>query len=437
MNVAERVRELHDSSVDRAAAGLGIAGEPADPRPVAGVVAGESEPARAGSGRPVIGVVGGDVPVEIIEACGGRAFRLSAAEREAGVEAVELLGAAVDSVFHSILDRILTGEFGFLRALVVSRDCQGSLRLFYVLRMLARQGRTVPEVHLVDLLHLSRESTRDYNARQIAALAEVVAGWTGTALTEATLYKARESRGQLAGALRDLRAQRVAGAVPGATALRLYALAQTEAPADSIALIDAVLESARPAAPREPDLHSATRGTADSAGSAGRRAGAVGPSESPAEGKPRVFLTGSTVDQVAVYEKLEAAGVLIVGEDHNWGDPVADLWAAPAAATEPAATYTAIAEHRLRLGPMAQTSGLSDRARFSAACARRCAAEVVLSIGRHNDPAPGWDRPGLIRELGSDLRVAALSVAAHTWSADELGAAVALLIREDCEATAR
>jgi benzoyl-CoA reductase/2-hydroxyglutaryl-CoA dehydratase subunit BcrC/BadD/HgdB len=402
---ADRVREIHDSSVVRAAAGHGIAGR--------------SAPDSTASSRPVIGVVGGDVPVEIIEACGGRAFRLSAADREIGAEAVELLGAAVDSVFHSILDRILSGEFGFLCGLAVSRDCQASLRLFYVLRMLARQGRTVPEVHLVDLLHLPRESTRDYNARQIATLAEVVAGWTGTVLTADTLYAARKTRGQLARALRDLRAHRAAGAVPGATALRLYALAQTEAPADSLTLIGAVLESVQQPSGGDRDIaHDGLTST-------------------PVDGRPHVFLTGSTVDQVSVYDRLESAGFLLVGEDHNWGDPVADLWGGSTEATGLPTAYTAIAEQRLRLGPMAQTSGLSERAHFSAACARRCGAHVVLSVSRHNDPAPDWDRPGLVRELGSDVRVVTLPVTAHTWSADELGAAVDLLTREDCEATAR
>ncbi|WP_280406580.1 2-hydroxyacyl-CoA dehydratase family protein [Nocardia carnea] len=418
--VEDRVRQLHATGLLRAAAGSGTP-DPAAVGPGRPVAGGPFDPAATGARRPedggtsvsgadgpvgpVVGVVGGDVPVEIIEACGARPFRLSAAEREPGAEAVGLLGAAVDSVFHSILDRILAGEFGFLRGLVVSRDCQGSLRLFYVLRMLAEQGRGVPEVHLVDLLHLPRESTRDYNAGQLAKLAEVVAGWTGIAVTPDSLYEARKARGRLAAGLRDLRARRAAGAVPGALALRVYALAQTETPADCLAVLDAVLGGA--------------------------------PAVWSPQGRPRVFLTGSTVDQVSVYDRLEAAGVLIAGEDHNWGDPVADLWDEHPEPLDLPSACTAIAAHRLRHGPMASTSGLSDRARFSAAGIRRCGAELVLSVARRNDPAPGWDRPGLIRELGPDARVVALSVAAHTWSADEFGTATALLTREDREATAR
>lgn len=369
----------------------------------------------AASGRPVIGVIGGEVPVEIIEACGGQAVRLSAADRPAGPEAVRLLGAAVDSVAHSVLDRILSGEPGSLRALVVSRDCQASLRLFYVLRMLAAQGRAVPAVHLVDLLHLPRESTRDYNAGQIAKLADTVARWTGTGITPEGLHAARTLRAELASALRALRDRRAAGAVSGTTALRVYALAQTATPADCLASVDAVLgaDQAKPGP-----------------GKGHARAGA-------AEGRPRVFLTGSTIDQVSVYDGLESAGLFLAGEDHNWGDPVADLWDPPAEVTDLPTAYADIAGHRLRAGPMAQTSGLAERARYSADRVRRCGASVVLSVGRHHDPAPGWDRPGLIRELGSRARVVTLPVAAHTWSADELGTAVELLTREDCEATAR
>ncbi|MEV0106490.1 2-hydroxyacyl-CoA dehydratase family protein [Nocardia sp. NPDC050799] len=369
-------------------------------------------PDSAGSDRPVIGVVGGDVPVEIIEAAGGHAFRLSGADRPAGAEAVRLLGAAVDSVAHSILDSILTGEAGFLRGLVVSRDSQAALRLFYVLRMLAQQGRAVPDVHLVDLLHLPRASTRDYNAGQLAEMADTVAGWTGTGLTPQNLYTARKLRAELAAALRTVRARRAAGAVTGATALRVYTLAQTRTPAGCLASMDAGLGATR----SRPDPDSA--------------------SEGPAEGRCRVFLTGSTVDQVSVYDRLEAAGLFVAGEDHNWGDPVADLWDTPAEVTDLPTAYAEIAGHRLHAGPMAQTSGLAERARYSADRVRRCGASVVLSVGRDHDPAPGWDRPGLIRELGSHARVVRLPVAAHIWSADELGTAVELLIREDCEATA-
>lgn len=391
--------------------------EPGNPERYAagalGSVSGSRVPGPAGSDSPVIGVVGGDVPVEIIEAAGGHAFRMSGADRPAGDEAVRLLGAAVDSVAHSILDSILTGDVGFLRGLVVSRDSQAALRLFYVLRMLAQQGRAVPDVHLVDLLHLPRASTRDYNAGQLATLADTVAGWTGTGVTPENLYTARRLRAELCAALRTMRAGRAAGTVTGAAALRVYTLAQTGPPADCLASMDAVLGAAR----SQPYPGPAPEG--------------------PAEGRHRVFLTGSTIDQVSVYDRLEAAGLFVAGEDHNWGDPVADLWDMPAEITDLATAYTEIAGHRLYAGPMSQTSGLAERARYSADRIRRCGASVVLSVCRDHDPAPGWDRPGLIRELGAHTRVVALPVAAHIWSADELGTAVELLTREECEATAQ
>lgn len=394
-----------------------MSGESGNQQPHAGALDPAADlpaPGPAGSDRPVIGVVGGDVPLEIIEAGGGHAFRLSGADRPAGAEAIGLLGAAVDSVAHSILDTVLTGEAGFLRGLVVSRDSQAALRLFYVLRMLAQQGRAVPEVHLVDLLHLPRASTHDYNAGQLAKLADTVARWTGTELTPESLYTARKLRAELAAALRAVRDRRAAGAVTGATALRLYTLAQTRTPADCLASIDAVLA----AAPAQPDPGP------ESAGPPGKRG--------------RVFLTGSTIDQVPVYDRLEAAGLFVAGEDHNWGDPVADLWDPPAAEIiELPAAYAEIAGHRLHAGPMAQTSGLTERARYSADRARRSGASAVLSVVRRHDPAPGWDRPGLVRELGGHARVVTLPVAAHTWSADEFDTAVELLTREECEATAQ
>ncbi|WP_328398300.1 2-hydroxyacyl-CoA dehydratase family protein [Nocardia sp. NBC_00416] len=362
------------------------------------------ESQRTTSDGPVIGVVGGDVPLEIIESCGARAYRLSAVDRPADATAVGLLGGAVDAAAHSILEQILAGDFDFLRGLVISRDSQASLRLFYVLRALAAQGRDLPPIHLVDIQHLRRDSTERYNRSRLAKFGATVAQWTGRPYTIESLRTAGAARTLLAHSLRQLRERRCAAdpTVSGATALRLYALSQTAPPEEAVALIDSVLA--------DPE---------------------------PMTNRLRVFLTGSTHDHDGDYVALESMGCQVVGEDHSWGDPFVDFWTELEDIPDLDAAHAAIASHRLYAGAMAQTSGLSERARYTAACARRARADVVLSLVRRNDPAPGWDYPALVRELDGRVRTEKLTGATYTWPRAELAAVLARPAAEENETATR
>jgi hypothetical protein len=116
---------------------------------------------RVAAGTPVVGVVGADVPPELVEAAGAVAVRLTGEPEPPSAEALHVLGAAVDAPTLTLLTRLLAGGATGLAGLVVSRDCQSSLALFYALRELRRLDpeRELPPVHLLDLLHLPRAST--------------------------------------------------------------------------------------------------------------------------------------------------------------------------------------------------------------------------------------------------------------------------------------
>ena len=286
----------------------------------------------------------------------------------------------------------------------MSRDSQASLRVFYVLRALAAQGRPVPPVHLLDVLHLRRKSTRRYNTSQIAGLAETITLWTGRPHTLENLRAAQTVRARLGCRLVEVRERRRSAipTVSGVDALRLFALSQSAEPTECIALAEALLAD-----------------------------------PSPIPAGPRVFLTGSPHDHDHAYAALESAGARLVGDDHSWGDAVADLWPVPAAGDDLDSAHSAIALHRLYCGVMAHTSGLTDRAGYSAEGVRRAAADAVLSLVRRNDPAPDWDFPALVREVGECVRTEKVAGGGRTWPDRELGEALQRLTREDCEVSAR
>ncbi|WP_343937472.1 2-hydroxyacyl-CoA dehydratase family protein, partial [Pseudonocardia zijingensis] len=141
------------------------------------------------AGRPVAGYVGADVPVEVLTAAGFLPVRLTGdpgAPSEAGDR---YLGRGLDPVARSVLTRLLDGAYGPLDALVVSHDCEASLRLFYAVRELHRiePGIGLPPVQLVDVLHLPHRTTTRYVLAKIRQLRAQVERWSGRTVTDADL----------------------------------------------------------------------------------------------------------------------------------------------------------------------------------------------------------------------------------------------------------
>jgi benzoyl-CoA reductase/2-hydroxyglutaryl-CoA dehydratase subunit BcrC/BadD/HgdB len=315
--------------------------------------------ALADTGRPVIGVVGADVPVELVAAAGAVAYRLHGSPDRISEEARAILGGALDPVAHSVLTQLLDGSLAFLTGVVVSRDSQSSLQLFYALRELRRVAphRPLPPVELLDLLHLPTAHTARYDEARLGRLAEQLAGWTGVAPTSQRLAEATAAAGRVRALLRrisDLRR----GSRPvltGTQVLRVLGAATALPPEDAVPLLEAVV--------------------ADPAGA---------PS---AEGRRRVFLTGSSHDHDEVYRALEEElDCLVAGEDSDWGDLALTVDPAGADLASLAVAY------RDR-GPAAPTASIPRRAAWTAEQVRRCAADVLLSVVREHDEAPAWDYP--------------------------------------------
>ncbi|MFJ9779238.1 2-hydroxyacyl-CoA dehydratase [Amycolatopsis sp. NPDC101161] len=298
-----------------------------------------------------VGYVGADVPVELITAAGLRPLRLTGKPGEGSTLGDRYLGRGVDPVARSVLTRILTEDYGPLEAIVVSRDCEASLRLFYALRELHRvePALGLPPVRLVDVLHLPHHTTTRYVHAKIAQLREWLSRWHPIGDDDlAAAITAHDTLRRSLGRLADLRrANRLSGTRFLEVVAETTALPVTEA----ITLVDGVS-----ADPRE------TEGV-------------------------RLFLTGSSHDGPDVYETLERNGFLVVGEDHDWGELLfARTCAAP--------TELALAERYQYNGPSAPRASIRQRAAHTAAAARACGAEVLLSYARVHDDAPPWDFPG-------------------------------------------
>jgi benzoyl-CoA reductase/2-hydroxyglutaryl-CoA dehydratase subunit BcrC/BadD/HgdB len=317
--------------------------------------------------RPVVGYVGADVPVEVLTAAGYVPLRLAGDPARAGDEGDRYLGRGLDPVARSVLTLLLDGAYGPLDALVVSRDCEASLRLFYAVRELHRidPGTGLPPVHLVDVLHLPHRSTTRYVLAKVRELRAQVGRWAGREITDDALAAAVAAHDRVRALLERVAALRRCepARLTGTQALGIVGATTALPPERAAALLEALLEQ---------DLPEAT-GT-------------------------RVFLTGSGHDHASVYTALEDAGLLVVGEDHDWGDLLHHRRVDPPA--DPALLELALAERYQHNGPSAPRASIRDRAAHCAAATRACGAEALLSYVRVHDDAPRWDFPAQRRETG-------------------------------------
>ena len=335
-----------------------------------------------GVSRPpslVIGYVGGDVPVELLTAASALPIRLWGDPEVDTAPGDLYLGRGLDPAVRSILTLLLAERYGRLDCIVVSRDCEASLRLFYALRELRRVEPSLglPEAYLVDFLHLPHRTTFLYNRRRLDQFRERLVGWTGSPISDSDLEWAIERHdeqrrllGEVAGMRRSEPARlsgseflAIAGAgtcMPATTHIEMLTrlLAEMGAAAEPEAGIAAEPEEgSRPDS--RPLVPAARRGT-------------------------RAFLTGSSHDTPQVYRALEGAGFVVVGEDHDWGDLLFER-------TVGTPTLDALTERYQYNGPTAQRATVGERARHAAYAAQRCGAEVLIGYARWSDEAPPWD----------------------------------------------
>ncbi|RAY16029.1 2-hydroxyacyl-CoA dehydratase [Actinomadura craniellae] len=310
--------------------------------------------AAAARGGPVYGYVGADVPVEQLTAAGVLPVRLWGDPAGDTAPGDRYLGKGLDPVARSVLTRLLAGAYGTLDRVVVSRDCEASLRLFYALRELRRvePELDLPEPYLVDVLHLPHRTTTRYVRARLEQFRDRLHDWTGTtADLPGAIARHDEQRRLLAEAAELRRA--VPARLTGTEFLAVAGAGTVLPVTEHLDLLRRLLAEAA-------DLPEHT----------GRR----------------IFLTGSGHDTPEVYRALEGAGHLVVGEDHDWGD----LLHLRQVGT---GTLTALAERYQHNGPTAQRATTRARAAHTAAAARACRAEALVGYARRGDEAPPWDFP--------------------------------------------
>ena len=312
-------------------------------------------------GGKVVGYVGADVPRELIAAAGLLPLRLHGGGPGSGL-ADEILGPGVDPPARLVLAGLLDPGRLPIDFLLLCHDSDSTVRLYTSLRALGdREG--LPETHFLDLLHLPAETTAGYNLDRLAELLATLEAWAGRPVTTDELLTAiaetNESR-RLIGRLLAFR-RAAPPLIGGADALAAIG-AGTGLPAGEFNhLLSALLDEL--------------------------------PDGDPRPGR-RLYLTGSGHASNEVYQAIEERGWVVIGEDHDWGEALAD-----GLVDENIDPLAALSQRYHTGSALGRRHGSNERAAFTAQEAEAGGAELVLAWIRAGDDAHAWDVPEQRRRL--------------------------------------
>lgn len=318
-----------------------------------------SAPKELHHGAKPIGCLGGDAPEELICAAGFVPVRIFGSGAVMTKTADQYLENGFDPLVRAQFEQIVNGAYTELDRIVITNSSDALIRVYYYLRAMRvkEPERSVPEPYFIDFLHSRHRMCGLYNRERYQAFLAALEQWSGKPVTpediRASIATLNETR-QLMARLAELRRQ-PNPRISGLQALQISGAAMVMPKAAFNALLGRVLE----------DAHTF-----------------------PQKEGVRLFVTGSPVDDPALYEAVEACGAVIVGEDHETGER--QFEGLVREADDP---LDAIVERYHDRQPGSTQATVSDRVRDLLHRVRQSGAQGVVAYIRQSDDAPSWDFP--------------------------------------------
>ena len=292
-----------------------------------------------GEGARVIRVLGQDAPYALIRAAGLSPVRM--VPRPGPTPDADALAGdgTLSQRGRALLQQIVADTSG--DPILFSHADSELPQLYATVRELLRTGDIAPRpIYMLDLLHLPRESSRRYNDGRIAELAAWLGGPDGVALTAA----AREERTRPA----------VIAHLTGKLRIAAIGAAHALPPVEWRQIVAGI--------------------------------------EARTTGEP-VFVLGSAQFSTARQRELEVRGLLALGDDQDWGDPLVEAWAASPVILDDLSDPGRLAP-RMLVPAKTRLDRIATRMTEIGAGT----AVIVISAG---DEATAWDASYFEHELGA------------------------------------
>lgn len=244
------------------------------------------------AGKKVVGKLGFDVPDELLIAAGMLPVQVYADPDRPLKETNKYLEYAFEPVVRAQFEKLIDGTYGEqLDALAISNSTDVVIRIFLYLREIHRvePEKNLPPFAFIDWLFTRTNRHQTRNEFVIDLFREQVEEWAGHPVTDEEIRNAGKICNENRAALREMAKLRHGKEVH---------ISGSEA---------AVIIGAGLFMEREAHTKLVREVTEDA-------------KSWPVLTGPRVFYTGAEQEDISLYERMEAQGMVIVGEDTNWGD---------------------------------------------------------------------------------------------------------------------
>lgn len=243
-------------------------------------------------GKKVVGKLGFDVPDELLIAADMLPVQVYADQERPLKETNQYLEYAFEPVVRAQFEKLIDGTYGSqLDALAISNSTDVIIRIFLYLRELHRvePEKKIPPFAFIDWLFTRHRLHQTRNEFVMDLFRKQVEAWAGHEVTDEAIKQAGTICNENRAALREMAKLRHGEEVhiSGSEALVIIGAGLFMERKAHTELVRQVTEDAK---------------------------------SWPVLVGPRVFYTGAEQEDLALYEKIEAAGLVIAGEDTNWGD---------------------------------------------------------------------------------------------------------------------
>lgn len=244
------------------------------------------------AGKKVVVKVGCDVPDELVMAAGMLPVQVYTDPAKPLVQTDIYLEHAFEPVVRAQFERLVDGTYNELADyIVVSNSTDVVIRIFLYLRELKRvePEKPIPPVAFIDWLFTRKNMHQRRNEYIIRLFKKQLEEWCGYEITEEQVREAALICNENRQALRAMAELRHGEEVriSGSEAQIIIGAGLFMEKAEHTALVRQVTEDAK---------------------------------SWPVLTGKRVFYTGANHEDTALYEKIEQTGLVIVGEDTDWGD---------------------------------------------------------------------------------------------------------------------
>jgi benzoyl-CoA reductase/2-hydroxyglutaryl-CoA dehydratase subunit BcrC/BadD/HgdB len=327
----------------------------------------EADRWRAGGGK-VLGKLGFDVPDELAIAAGFLPVQVYAEPEKPLAQADKYLEYAFDPMVRCQFEKLVDGTYKEqLDALAISNSTDVIIRIFLYLREIQRSEpeMPLPPLTFMDWLFTRNRMHQERDELIVRLFMEQLEEWSGKKLTDEAIREAASICNEDRAALREMACLRHGEEVriTGSEALVIIGSAYFMERSRHAKLVKEVVQAAQ---------------------------------EWPVLEGPRVFVTGSAQENTALYEKLENAGAVIVGEDHDWGDRFYER----DFSMEYPVVRAAVDRYMLREFS-SKKAFVSQRVEALDRSASETGADAVLFYTNIYDDSGSWDYPSQRKSLES------------------------------------